>query len=129
MNKKDCKIHIVGAGVSGLIAAQVLESHGYAPVIFESSDVAGGRLKTELIIGYQLDHGFQVLLTAYPMAQKYLDLDALELQEFLPGVTIFLHGKTHTIGDPTRVPYLLFPTLLANIGTLSDKIKILCLHR
>jgi protoporphyrinogen oxidase len=129
MNKKDCKIHIVGAGVSGLIAAQVLESHGYAPVIFESSDVAGGRLKTDLINGYQLDHGFQVLLTAYPMAQKYLDLDALELQEFLPGATIFLHGKTHTIGDPTRVPSLLFPTLLANIGTLSDKIKILSLHR
>jgi cation diffusion facilitator CzcD-associated flavoprotein CzcO len=25
MNKKDCKIHIIGGGVSGLIAASILE--------------------------------------------------------------------------------------------------------
>ena len=29
MNKSDGKIHIVGAGVSGLVAATVLEAHGY----------------------------------------------------------------------------------------------------
>ena len=128
MNKEYCKIHIVGAGVSGLIAAQVLESNGYLPVIFEASDRPGGRLKTDVIDGYQLDHGFQVLLNAYPMAQRYLKLEDLQLQEFLPGATIFSNGKKITIGDPTREPSLLFPTLMANLGTISDKIRILKLN-
>ncbi|KAG1667814.1 JNK-interacting protein 1 [Nymphon striatum] len=88
MNKQDYKIHVIGAGVSGLIAAKVLEDHGYYPIILEATDRVGGRVKTDLIEDYQLDHGFQVLLTAYPAAQKYLNLDALELQKFLPGATI-----------------------------------------
>ena len=87
MNKKDLKIHIIGAGVSGLIAAKVLENHGYNPIIIEATDRVGERVKTDLIDGYQLDHGFQVLLTAYPAAQKYLNYEALELQKFLPGQT------------------------------------------
>ena len=80
MNKQDYKIHIVGAGISGLVAATVLEQHGYSPVLIEASDRVGGRVKTDIINGYQLDHGFQVLLTAYPAAQKYLDYKSLELQ-------------------------------------------------
>lgn len=129
MNKQDYKIHIIGAGVSGLIAASVLENHGYSPVIIESTDRVGGRVKTDIIDGYQIDHGFQVLLTAYPAAQKYLNLDALELQQFLPGATIFNSGKKLTIGDPLRNLTLLIPTLLSSIGTFSDKLKVLRLNR
>ena len=129
MNKQDYKIHVIGAGVSGLIAAKVLEDHGYYPIILEATDRVGGRVKTDLIEDYQLDHGFQVLLTAYPAAQKYLNLDALELQKFLPGATIFNSGKKQTIGDPLRNLSLLFPTLFSSIGTFSDKLKILKLNR
>lgn len=128
MNKQDYKIHIIGAGVSGLIAASVLEKHGYSPVIIESTDRVGGRVKTDIIDGYQIDHGFQVLLTAYPAVQKYLNLDALELQQFLPGATIFNSDKKQTIGDPLRNMTLLIPTLLSSIGTFSDKLKVLRLN-
>ena len=128
MNKKDLKIHIIGAGVSGLIAARVLENHGFSPVIIEATDRVGGRVKTDLIGGYRLDHGFQVLLTAYPAAQKYLDYKALELQKFLPGASIFLNNGQKLIGDPLRSPSLLFSTLFSGIGTLSDKIRILKLN-
>ena len=93
MKNSNYKIHIVGAGVSGLIAATVLEKNGYAPVIIEATDRVGGRVKTDIVNGYQLDHGFQVLLTAYPAAQKYLDFESLELQKFLPGAMIFKNGK------------------------------------
>ena len=125
MNKKDLKIHIIGAGVSGLIAAKVLENHGYSPIIIESTDRVGGRVKTDLIEGYQLDHGFQVLLTAYPALQKYLNYKALELQKFLPGASIFLASGQKLIGDPLRSPTLLFSTLFSGIGNFSDKFKIL----
>ncbi|WP_378182540.1 NAD(P)/FAD-dependent oxidoreductase [Aquimarina sp. SS2-1] len=128
MKKEEYKIHIVGAGISGLIAAQVLENHGYAPVVIEATDRAGGRVKTDIIDGYQLDHGFQVLLTAYPAAQKYLDFEELSLQKFLSGASVFAQGKIKTIGDPLRNPSLMIPTLFANIGNFSDKIKVLRLN-
>lgn len=68
MKKQKYKIHIIGAGISGLIAARVLEDNGYSPIIIEATDRPSGRVKTDIINGYQLDHGFQVLLTAYPTA-------------------------------------------------------------
>lgn len=128
MNNSEYKIHIVGAGVSGLIAATVFEKNGFSPVIIEATDTVGGRVKTDIVNGYQLDHGFQVLLTAYPAAQKYLDFEALELQKFLPGATIFKSGEGINIGDPLRDASLLLSTLFSGIGTFSDKIKILKLN-
>ena len=129
MDKKDYKIHIIGAGISGLIAAKVLEDHGYAPVLLEATDRVGGRVKTDVVAGYSLDRGFQVLLTAYPAAQKYLDLEALDLQNFLPGASIFKNKKQRILGDPLRDQSLLFSTLFSGIGTFSDKIKILQLNQ
>ncbi|MBC8756770.1 FAD-dependent oxidoreductase [Kordia sp. YSTF-M3] len=128
MKKEAYKIYIVGAGISGLIAAKVLENHGFHPIIIEATDRVGGRVKTDIVNGYQLDHGFQVLLTAYPAAKAYLDYETLDLQEFLPGTTIFSDGKRQTIGDPLRKLSLLFPTLFSGIGTFSDKLKILKLN-
>jgi 3-methyladenine DNA glycosylase AlkD len=128
MEKSAYKIHIIGAGISGLITAQILENHGYHPTIIEASATVGGRVKSDLVDGYTLDHGFQVLLTSYPAAKKYLDYKALDLQKLLPGATIFKHGKAQTIGDPLRKISLLFPTLRSSIGTFSDKLKILKLN-
>ena len=128
MEKEAYKIYIVGAGISGLIAAQVLESYGYHPEVIEATDRVGGRVKTDSVNNYQLDHGFQVLLTSYPAAKKYLDYTALDLQAFLPGATIFTQGKQKTIGDPLRKFSLLFSTLFSGIGNFSDKLKILKLN-
>jgi protoporphyrinogen oxidase len=128
MEKSAYKIHIIGAGISGLIAAQILENHGYHPIIIEASSTVGGRVKSDLVNGYTLDHGFQVLLTSYPAAKKYLNYEALDLQKLLPGATLFKNGKAQTIGDPLRNLSLLFPTLLSSVGTLSDKVKILKLN-
>jgi protoporphyrinogen oxidase len=128
MNKKEYKIHIIGAGISGLIAARVLEDNGFSPVVIEATDRAGGRVKTDILNGFQLDHGFQVLLTSYPAAQQYLNFKSLDLQKFLPGASIFKNNKQKIIGDPLRDLSLLFPTLLSGIGSLSDKLRILKLN-
>ena len=129
MDKSSYKIHIIGAGISGLIAAVVLEQNGFSPVIIEATERAGGRVKTDIIDGYQLDHGFQVLLTAYPVARKYLDFDALDLQKFLPGASIFKSGKQSILGDALRDISLLFSTVFSNAGSLADKLKVLKLNR
>lgn len=128
MKKSDYKINIIGAGVSGLIAAQVLENYGYHPTIIEASSSVGGRVKSDVVNGYILDHGFQVLLSSYPAAKKYLNYDKLELQELLPGATIYKDGTSQTIGDAFRNFSLLFPTLFSNVGSVSDKLKILKLN-
>jgi len=128
MERKDYNIHIIGAGVSGLIAAKILEQEGYEPIIIEASDRVGGRVKTDTVDGYLLDHGFQVLLDAYPKAKEHLDFEALELQKLKPGAVIFSNGKKQTIGDPLRDLSLLWPTLLSSIGSIADKLKILKLN-
>jgi len=129
MEREEYIIHIIGAGISGLIAAKTLEANGYRPIILESSDNVGGRLKTDIVDGYQLDHGFQVLLDAYPKAQEQLKYDDLDLQKFIAGAAIFTNAKSQTIGDPSRNLALLLPTLMGSVGTLSDKLKILKLNR
>jgi len=53
------------AGISGLITALELEQAGFSPTIIEASSGVGGRVKTDVVDGFQLDHGFQVLLNAY----------------------------------------------------------------
>ncbi len=128
MKKKDYKIHIVGAGISGLIAATVLEQNGFSPTIIEATDRVGGRIKTDIVDNYYLDHGFQVLLTAYPAVQKYLNLTSLDLQKILPGASIFKEGKQNILGDPLRNFSLLFSTVFSKIATPLDKYKILKLN-
>lgn len=115
---------IIGAGVSGLVAAIELERSGYAPIILEATGSVGGRVKSDKWDGTPLDHGFQVLLTAYPEAQRYLDYQSLDLIEFLPGSVIFKNGRLEKIGDPLRSLSFLFPVIFAKVGSLRDKYLI-----
>ncbi len=115
---------IVGAGVAGLVAAIELEKRGYAPRILEATDKVGGRVKTDHEDGFQYDHGFQVLLTAYPEAQRYLDLNALQLKRFRPGALIRNEDRSDLLADPLREPHTLFKVAFSHVGTLSDKWKI-----
>lgn len=122
------KTYIIGAGVSGLIAAYELERNGFHPTILERSDSVGGRVKTLEEKGLHLDVGFQVLLSAYPLAQHYLDMESLDLRKLESGAMIYANGKRYRIGDPLRNASVLFPTLFADIGSIGDKFKILKLN-
>ncbi|MGB5646252.1 NAD(P)/FAD-dependent oxidoreductase [Muriicola sp.] len=123
------KISIIGAGLSGLAAAITLEKAGYKPVIFEATSEAGGRVKTDLFEGYQLDHGFQVLLDAYPKAQEYFKYDELQLQRILPGAILFNTGKSMIIGDPSRHMGFLFSTLFSGLASIKDVYLLWVLYR
>lgn len=121
---------IIGAGLAGLSAARQLYKNGIDFILLEATDRIGGRVKTDLIDGYKLDHGFQVHLTAYPEAKKELDYQQLDLKTFAPGaMLLYPDGKTDRIGDPLRDFSSLLPTLFSSAGTISDKFKILALKR
>lgn len=129
MEKSEYKINIIGGGISGLIAARVLEANGYHPQIIEASDRVGGRVKTDIIDGFQLDHGFQVLLDAYPKVEEYLDIRQLSVSKLKPGAVLFYKTGREKIGDPLRSLSLLYPTLTASAGTFQDKWNIFKLNR
>ena len=124
MNRNSIKVHIIGGGVSGLVAAQVLENHGISPVIIDADNRVGGRVKTDIVKGFQLDRGFQVLLSSYSAAKKYLDYKSLDLQPLKAGSCVFVGGKQCFFGDPLRDLSLFIPTLFSQLGTLGDKLKI-----
>ncbi|CAD7940934.1 unnamed protein product [Amoebophrya sp. A120] len=92
---REVKIAVIGAGVAGLIAAKELVSGerlgGNVHVdLIEQGERVGGRVQTEEYLTDQgetflLDHGFQVLLTAYPEVRRHL-------RELLPEVRCFAQG-------------------------------------
>ncbi|MFM7535978.1 MAG: NAD(P)/FAD-dependent oxidoreductase [Acidimicrobiales bacterium] len=122
---------VVGAGLAGLSCARALHAAGRDVVVLEASDGVGGRVRTDVVDGFRLDRGFQVLLTGYPELARQLDVDALRLQRFDPGARIHLGGtKACTLGDPLRRPASLPATALAPVGSPLDKLRILRLrHR
>jgi phytoene dehydrogenase-like protein len=124
---KEAKIYIIGAGVSGLVAAIELEKAGFSPIILEGSDSIGGRVKTDELDGFRLDQGFQILLTAYPEAIRYLDYQALNLKYFDPGAVIFDGQESFSITDPLRNPLKVFEMIFSKVGTLLDKLKMFSL--
>lgn len=121
---KEANIVIIGAGISGLVAAYELELAGYSPTILEASDGVGGRVRTDKVAGFLLDRGFQVLLTAYPEAQRYLDYDALKLRNFESGAMIFKPGDIYIVQDPIRNPLQALTMAFSKVGTAMDKIRI-----
>lgn len=113
---------VVGAGVSGLVAAVELERRGFSVQVLEASDDVGGRVRTDVMDGFLLDRGFQVLLTAYPEARRCLDFHALDLRDFEPGAAVHRDGRFHTISDPIRRPRNVLSSAFAPIGTVHDKL-------
>jgi len=120
---------IIGAGLSGLTAAKLLHAAGRSVKIIEAADDIGGRVRTDYIDGFQLDRGFQVLLTAYPEAKAILDYKALDLRYFDPGAILFSESGFTEVSDPLRNPSKLFKTLASPAGSLADKLRMLALKQ
>jgi phytoene dehydrogenase-like protein len=123
-----CDVVIVGAGLAGLSAAREIQRHGHSVIVLESSDAVGGRVRTDIVDGFQLDRGFQVMLTAYPELQSQVDMRALDLRPFDPGALVWRNGKGHAVSDPFRKPQTLATTAFAPIGSVFDKARIVVLR-
>ena len=119
------EVVIIGAGMAGLSCARVLHEHGVNFTVLEKTGGPGGRIKTDRIDGFQLDHGFQVLQTGYPGISDYLDLEKLELCRFPAGVAIRHKDRFHIVADPRHHPGSIYSTIASPIGSLGDRIKLL----
>ena len=104
---------IIGGGFSGLTAARQLQAAGVEFLLLEAGKRIGGRVKTDVIDGFRLDHGFQVLLSANASAQS----------SWLPGTIGLLTGfgtMIANVSSPVLAIYLLALRLPKNqfIGTI-----------
>lgn len=120
---------IVGAGMAGLACAADLTAAGVPVRIIEASDGVGGRVRTDVVDGFLVDRGFQVLLTAYPELHRRCDLDALDLRPFAPGAMVWRGTRGHIVSDPLRDPRRLWSTVTAPIGSPFDKARIALLRQ
>jgi phytoene dehydrogenase-like protein len=123
------EVAIIGAGLAGLSCALSLEAAGVSVTLLEASDAPGGRVRTDLVDGFRLDRGFQVMLTAYPEAKRLLDYRALQLKPFQPGALVWHGGKFHRFADPFRNPMGAARFLLDPIIPLADKLQVAKLRR
>ncbi|MDY6953735.1 MAG: NAD(P)/FAD-dependent oxidoreductase, partial [Thermodesulfobacteriota bacterium] len=115
---------VVGAGLAGLACAKTLAQQGLSVTVMEAAGRIGGRLKTDRVDGFLLDHGFQVLQTAYPEARKTLNYKTLRLKAFDPGAVIRLNKRFYRVADPVRCPRYGIDTLFSPVGTLGDKLRL-----
>ncbi len=120
---------VVGAGIAGLVCAIELHRAGRAVVVIEAAPDVGGRVRSTVMQGMTVDHGFQVLFTAYPTLGAYLDHDALSLRSFQPAAHIVRDGQVSLLGDAWSDPSLLLDTVLARGVSVGDKLRLLALRR
>lgn len=109
--------------------ARTLVAAGRSVTVLEASDAPGGRVRTDVVDGYRLDRGFQVLLTDYPELVRHLDLDALDLRAFDPGALVRIGDSFHRIVDPFRSPVAGLRSALVPVGSLTDKLRVARLRR
>ena len=119
---------VIGAGLAGLAAARTLAAHDVPVLVLEAEDAVGGRVRTERVDGFLVDRGFQVLLDAYPEAQRQLDLRALDLGRFAPGALVYRDGGFGRVGDPWRAPGSAWATLTSGAFTSMDAWRMLALR-
>lgn len=118
------RVLIVGGGLAGLACAIRLHEAGASPLVIEQADAVGGRVRTDEVEGFLLDRGFQVFLDAYPEAGRLLDVAGLDLRPFKPGALVHLGGRFHRVMDVFRDPRHVLASVLAPVGSLTDKLRV-----
>ncbi|MDN4162710.1 NAD(P)/FAD-dependent oxidoreductase [Nocardioides abyssi] len=98
----EADVVVVGAGLAGLRCARVLVDAGLDVVVLEATGRVGGRVRTDEVDGFLVDHGFQLLNPAYPAVQRWVDTDALALQPFPAGVVARTEDGAELLADPLR---------------------------
>ncbi len=113
-------ILIVGGGIAGLQAANILHQNNTDFILFEKQASVGGRVSSTKKDGFILDRGFQVLQTSYPEVQRSLDLSKLQLHFFESGAKV----KDQLFFNPLRRPFDLFSSDILTFKDVFSLAKI-----
>lgn len=66
------EVIVIGAGISGLAAAHLLRTGGHDVVVFDQGDVPGGRMRSERIDGFLMEHGANSVVGPAPAVENLI---------------------------------------------------------
>jgi hypothetical protein len=119
------KVIVIGAGWAGLNAARVLNNAGFHVRVLEKSDRAGGRITSDYVDGFILDHGFQVINPSYAELRETGVVDSINFNSLPKGLDIRSGVATLRVGDFRRNLGYLPNTFNPRLGSLKEKLKFL----
>ena len=91
---------VIGAGLAGLSAALTLQKAGAEVTVLESSDRPGGRIASDLIDGFILDRGFQLINANYPEIKRWGIASEFDFKEAPRSIRVSFGSDYVTLGDP-----------------------------
>ena len=113
---------VIGAGLAGLSAALTLQDAGAEVTVLDSSDRPGGRIASDLIDGFILDRGFQLINLNYPEVKRWGIERELDFKEAPRSVRISFDSDYVNLGDPRSA---IFSSFSGKSGSLASKIAFL----
>lgn len=117
------EVLVIGAGLAGLNCAKILKEKGFQVKILEASSRFGGRMATDFVDGFTLDHGFQVVNPAYPELISNNVVEKLDLTPLPKGIEIQIGNRFMLLGDPRKSLSYLQGDLSARSGNLLEKLR------
>ena len=113
---------VIGAGLAGLNAALTLQDAGVEVTLIDSADRAGGRVATDVVDGFLLDRGFQLINANYPELKKLNVINEIKFIEAPRAVSVTIEGKENFLGDPR---HHLTSALNGSTGSLRQKLGLI----
>lgn len=113
---------VIGAGLAGLNAALTLQAAGREVIVIEASDRAGGRVTSDVLDGFILDRGFQLINANYPELKRLQIIEEIEFIEAPRAVAINIEGEVSFLGDPR---HHLTSALNSRTGSLKEKLGLI----
>jgi phytoene dehydrogenase-like protein len=124
------KIAIVGAGITGISIARACFAAGIRYDWYEKESEPGGLLRTDVLDGFALDHGFQVLQSGYThLMELYANQPFKSYNRYANGAWIIKKGSRSLLSHPKEGFRAALKTAFNSDITLGDKIKIALLQR
>ena len=120
----DADVIVVGAGLSGLVAARTLTEAGLEVRLLEAGSEPGGRVRTDSVDGFLLDRGFQLYNPAYPEGRRQLDHEALRLRPFVRGLILRHDCRQTSLADPREVLSWGLNALRAPLGSPRQRVAL-----
>ncbi len=113
---------VIGAGLAGLSAALTLQDAGADVAVLDASDRVGGRVASDLIDGFILDRGFQLVNLNYPEIKRWGIGEELDFKLAPRSVRVSYDGGHVSLGDPRNSPFSIFSKYS---GSLDSKVGFL----
>ncbi len=110
-NTTPLRIAVIGAGLSGSLAARTLQDHGEQVEIFEKSERPSGRMSTRRTEHGEFDHGAQYFTARDRTFRRYVEswIESEAVAQWHAPIAVFKDGQLERYSDQQRyvaVPHM-----------------------